>query len=368
MKVIHCADIHLDSKLSANLSKNNSKERKREILSTFSRMIEYARNKGIEAILIAGDLFDTKLSSALSRNTIKQAIENNPDILFFYLRGNHDENAVFSSFEEMPDNLFMFSDSWQSYALGDSDRVVLHGVELNHDNSLNVQMNFAPDPSKINIVMLHGQESEASNQDKTEVINLKLFRNKGIDYMALGHVHAVKVCELDKRGKYVYCGCLEGRGFDELGDHGFFVLDINEEKGTVTEEFVPFAFRRLYQVDVDVTGLNSSAEMIERVDKELKASPAKEIDLVKVVLTGQVDVECEKDPDFIWHTFEGNYYYMKVYDKTSLAVDPESFALDTSLKGEFVRTVLECADLSDEDKGDIVRLGLNVLMGGKPEL
>ena len=34
MKIIHCADLHLDSKMTANLSKDQARERKREILRT----------------------------------------------------------------------------------------------------------------------------------------------------------------------------------------------------------------------------------------------------------------------------------------------------------------------------------------------
>ena len=60
MKIIHCADLHLDSKMTSNLSKEQAKERKMEILRTYSRMIEYAKNNDVKAIIIAGDLFDTR--------------------------------------------------------------------------------------------------------------------------------------------------------------------------------------------------------------------------------------------------------------------------------------------------------------------
>ena len=42
MRIIHCADIHLDSQMTANLDKVKAKERKHEILDTFLRMIKYA--------------------------------------------------------------------------------------------------------------------------------------------------------------------------------------------------------------------------------------------------------------------------------------------------------------------------------------
>ena len=41
MKIIHCADIHLDSKMSANLTKEKARERKTELLTTFQNMVAY---------------------------------------------------------------------------------------------------------------------------------------------------------------------------------------------------------------------------------------------------------------------------------------------------------------------------------------
>lgn len=366
MKLIHCADMHLDSKMRANLDSDRAKERKLEILNTFLNMIEYAASHNVEGILIAGDLFDSKNISALSRNSIIDAISKHPDIGFYYIRGNHDANVFLNAVSEIPDNLFLFDNEWSAYSLGDSDRVILYGAELLGENSMKLQNELSPDPSKINIVMLHGQDSEAviNVKDKTEVVNIRAFKNKSINYLALGHIHEYKMGRLDSEGVYAFSGCLEGRGFDELGDKGFILLDIDEEKKTVTPSFIPFAKRRLYQVDVDITGKLSSPEIISEVNVALSKAPAKDIDLVKIVLKGSVDIECEKDLPFILSRFEDNYYFTKIYDETTYKVDTQKFIYDESLKGEFVRTIMNDASLSDEEKGEIIKMGLHVINGG----
>ena len=38
MKIIHCSDLHLDSKMQSNLSKEQAKERRNEILITFQKI------------------------------------------------------------------------------------------------------------------------------------------------------------------------------------------------------------------------------------------------------------------------------------------------------------------------------------------
>lgn len=367
MKIIHCADLHLDSKMTTNLDKEKAKKRKGELLLTFNRMVEYAVNNYISAILICGDLFDTKVISVTARNTVMAAISGNPSIDFFYLKGNHDKDNFLEDYDVIPDNLYLFDDSWTAYSLGDEGRIKIYGTELNSDNSEKLQVSFDPDPSDINIVCLHGQESESIAKDKTEVIDLRLFRNKGVNYLALGHIHEYKSAMLDGEGKYCYSGCLEGRGFDECGSHGFVVLDINEKKGTVKDEFVPFASRLLHTVYVDISGLDTTPEIISKV-KETLAIKAEitSRDLLKVVLCGNVEVECDKDIDLINQAIEDSFFFTKVYDETKILVDYDSFLLDESLKGEFVRLV-KASDMSEEEKGEIIRLGLHVIGGGKAE-
>ena len=95
MKIIHCADLHLDSKMTSNLSKEQAKERKMEILRTYSRMIEYAKNNDVKAIIIAGDLFDTRNVSIILRvittRTIsyRSSMKSLTTLSFFLISGPH---------------------------------------------------------------------------------------------------------------------------------------------------------------------------------------------------------------------------------------------------------------------------------------
>ncbi len=42
MKILHCADIHLDSAMTANLDKDKARERRSELLASFKDMVGYA--------------------------------------------------------------------------------------------------------------------------------------------------------------------------------------------------------------------------------------------------------------------------------------------------------------------------------------
>ena len=361
MRIIHCADLHLDSKMTSNLDGAKAKERKTELLGTFTRMVNYAKIHDVAAILIAGDMFDTSSISALTRNTVRETIIRNSNIDFYYLKGNHDRDSFLSSLDEIPENLKLFTNKWTSYPLNDDGSVILTATELDADNSVTCFNSLVLNPEAINIVMLHGQETEGITKDKAEIVPIRELKNKNIDYLALGHIHSYKEERLDGRGVYCYPGCLEGRGFDETGEHGFVLLNIDEKAGKIERTFVPFATRRLYEEQVDVSGCLSTGDMIDKITESLSDIDATSSDMLKIVLTGEVDVEAEKDTDYILKNFCDNYYYLKVYDKTTLRVDYTEYALDASLKGEYVRMIQEAEDIPEADKPEVIKMGLMAL-------
>ncbi len=359
MKIIHCADLHLDSKMTANLSKEQAKERKMEILRTFSRMVEYAVKHAVSVIIIAGDLFDTRNVSATVRNYVRDVIVNHPDIDFLYLKGNHDNDNFLSKLDEIPENLCLFHDEWTTYTYG---KVAISGLELNKENSLTAYNTLVLNHDAYNIVTLHGQLAEYKNRDKAEVISLDEYRNKNIDYLALGHVHTFLIDKLDARGVYCYSGCLDGRGFDECGTKGFVLLDIDAENHAATSTFVPMSSRVLHTVTVDITGVTTTQDAAVRMDAVIREGKYASSSLVKFVLKGEVDVECEVETDFLEEQFADYFYFCKVYDDTKIKVNYQDYEKDASLKGEFVRLV-SASDLTEEEKAIVIRTGILALQG-----
>ncbi len=364
MRLIHCADLHLDSNMTTHLSKDKAKERKAELLATFERMVDYAVSEDVQGILISGDLFDKKTISATARKTVYHAIVDHPQIHFYYLQGNHDVTAFVPEGEDIPDNLMLFSDTWQSYCEAKATHsLVISGLELSPSNQSQAAHALTLDHQDFNIVMLHGQEAEHTSKDRAEIIPLRNLRGKGIDYLALGHIHTYKEDKLDARGTYCYPGCLEGRGFDECGEHGFVLLDIDLESGRYTTEFVTFATRNLYTVPVDIQGCLSTAEILKRVRAVCSDEGYDSSSSLRILLQGEVEMDCEKDIDYLLRWLSDEYYFVRIKDETRIRIDYDSYALDESLKGEFVRIVKASDTLSEEDKGQVIQYGIRALAG-----
>ena len=189
MKLIHCADIHLSSKINAHLTLEQSKILRDEIKLSFNKLLAYAATNNIHYILLSGDVFDSDKPFKKDKDFFYEAIKYHQNITFFYLRGNHDDDL---NQQELP-NLKCFGNEWKSYEI--EGNVVITGIELNNNQeSLYASLNL--DKNKINIVMLHGDIISIGK----DYIDLKRLSGKNIDYLALGHKHTYQQGKIDSRG------------------------------------------------------------------------------------------------------------------------------------------------------------------------
>ena len=351
MKIIHCSDLHIDSVMEG-FPPEKSSIRREEIIATFERLIDYANTNDINAIIIAGDMFD---KSKVSQKTVKRvvrSIENcTCDIL--YVVGNHDEENVFSSVN-MPNNFKVFGKTWTHYLYGNVD---ICGAELSNNADF-LYGTLSLDYSKINIVVMHGQVIGYKSNDNAETISIPNLKDKNIDYLALGHIHYYSENKLDNRGTYAYSGCFEGRGFDECGQKGFVLLETTDSG--ITKSFVPFAKRTLECVEIDVSyekdWLTTEKDILDGLVKEYSKDC-----LLKIVLNGERSTDFEIDINHFVSQLNLHFFFAKVYDKTSVKIE-QNVINDKSIKGEFIRLVT-ASDLNEEDKNRIINIGLNAIKG-----
>ncbi len=355
MKIIHVSDLHIDSKIEY-LQSEKGKTMREEQISAFEYMIDYAKKNGVSVIIMAGDTFDKSNVAKSTKERILFDIKTNSEIDFLYLTGNHDEDVVFESMK-IPENLKFFKDEWTVFEYGN---VCIAGVELTKSNAPFVYDALKLDSEKINIVTLHGQVVGYKTKKDGEDISLPKLKNKNIDYLALGHIHTFVEDKLDLRGKYCYSGCLKGRGFDELGDKGFVLLTVADNK--IETEFIPFSKRNFYEHSFDVSSYSEFFSAMNQAIKELQDNyPSSS--LIKLILVGTHKESFIVDTLALSEKCKNLFFFVKVVDKTLLKISDIDYQNEKSVKGEFIRKVLKDESLSEEDKNKIILLGLKALKG-----
>lgn len=337
MRIIHCADIHLDSALSTNMVAMQAHTRREELVKTWVDMVEYAQEHNIQVIIIAGDWFDTSNISVQTANIVAGTIKKYKDIDFLYLPGNHDEKACVDMLGEHK-NLKVFGVDGDDFRYG---KVVVSGYRK--------KLNLATED--INIVVAH--------EDMPDV---KSLAGKNIDYLALGHIHKYMEGRIDTRGRWCYCGCLEARGYDEAGRHGFVVLDIED---TVASELVLWGHRQVHNIEVEVSYDSGESGMdtimiADKIAEKLAGISGK--DMVRVVLKGNLAPGDVINTAYIYNYFKDKFFGFKIEDLTAMILDVDAISKERSLKGEFIRAVMASKETEDM-KRSIIRCGLSALIG-----
>lgn len=364
MRIIHCADLHLGSKIEAKLPPEKAEIRRKEVRAAFENMLKFASDNGVSAVIIAGDAFDSDRPSLHDKRTFYEAAARYPQITFFYLRGNHDSKNSDDG-ENLP-NLKTFGGDWTTYTLrgrvanGAEEMVTVTGAELGGENAARLYSTLSLPENALNIVTLHG--------DIRGEIDLRRLAGKNIDYLALGHLHTYARGAIDERGAYAYSGCLEGRGFDECGGKGFVILETSASaagRRRITSEFIVSSLRRLEEYRVDVSAAKDDFDARRIAENAISA---RSCDLVRAVLTGEVSFDRAALETTVREALERKYFCATVKDETRAKCDFSLIAKENSLRGEFVRQALARQDMSAEEKDAAIRLGLNALDRGAAEL
>jgi DNA repair exonuclease SbcCD nuclease subunit len=215
---------------------------------------------------------------------------------------------------------------------------------------------------RYNIVMMHGEITT----DVGNGVFLSALKNKGIDYLALGHIHQpmMQAEKLDGRGRYRYCGCLEGRGFDECGQRGVFLLEM-ENGRLVSEKFLSFSKRIFKEVQVDISACATYYDVEQTVLCALQTENSQ--NAVKIVLCGRHAAGLKKETALLTQRLLERFFFVKVEDVSKVYVDYNDFANDVTERGEFVREVGRCA-LNEDMKLEILEIGLKALAGEEIDL
>ncbi|MBO5930287.1 MAG: DNA repair exonuclease [Clostridia bacterium] len=334
LKIIHTADIHFDTAFSGLAETHKAAVRRQDLHKTFSKIIALSQNA--DMLFIAGDLFDGKMVSRTTLDFLKREFEKIPHVRVFISAGNHDcfdEESVYHTFD-FGENVHVFKTTHERVETEHAD---IYGVSFEKASDTRVLMpGFSVvNPDKINLLVIHGNlAGEGYNP-----IKLSDLEDSGMDYVALGHIHAASGMERRGNCYFAYSGCPEGRGFDETGEKG--VLALSVKKGSVQADFVPTCQRQYIREEIDVTGAESIEDVLLLVENIHCGSNH----MYRIYLTGSSRFPI--DTEVVKNSIEG--FDVSVIDETKPFVDFAKLSEEFTLKGLFTKFALEEKDSLDAE-------------------
>ncbi len=367
VRIAHCADIHIGS--DCKILGTKSEIRKYEIKSTFYRILDECVKENVDLLLIAGDFFEDVNASDSVIQEIKDAIQK-VDLKVVISPGNHDPVTADSPYNiEWPENVIIFKTPNMNFVEINDLNVRIWGAGFSgmyEKSTLLKNINFVDD-DLINICVMHG-DLTGDYGAFYNPINLREIENSKMDYVALGHIHKrTDICHIGDTF-YAYSGCPEGRGFDELGEKGFYIGDIS--KSSCDLKFKKICRRMNLTVEVDISKIGCFADTVSLILDRLKSLYGMNYqeNLYKIILYGNVPEELMIDIKAIEAELSGRLFFVKILDNTEIYVDIEKLQFNHDFKGVFVKKMMERIgkETSEENLAVIkqaLKLGLKAFSG-----
>ena len=351
MRFVHIADMHFDMPFTL-LSKNGLAEQRRlDQRNAFNKMIDYIKENNIEYLFISGDLYENEYVRKSTIEYINNCFKQIPDTKIYITPGNHDPYLVNSYY-----NKYEWNENVHIYTNLDKIEVEnanIYGYGFTDFYSKKIELPSILDNSKVNVLIMHA-DLDGSTKEYGEyngVLESEL-KNTSFDYIALGHIHKNN---FSKSGRIIYPGSMIAGGFDELGAHGMIVGDINRDTKEVSLQFVQLDDKEFVEMNLDISNINSKEEIIENINS-LKIDSDK---YYKIIFTGTKNIEININ-ELI--KYVANKNVIKLKDKTQVEYDLEKISKEQSLRGIFVKELLE--QINEENREEILEsiyIGLNIM-------
>lgn len=356
MKFVHIADMHFDSPFTGlNVIENLSHVRRLEQRKIFKKVIDYCKENEVDYLFIAGDLYEHEYVRKSTIEYIDGLFAEIPNTKVLITPGNHDPYVKGSYYETFwwSKNVYICK---KNFEILEEPEVIFYMTaftDFQMENSPIEQM-MIKNTNKLNVLLTHCDLNGSKGENGfvyNPILESKLKALK-CDYVALGHIHKTNFGENEN---IIYPGSPISFGFDEPGDHGMVIGELNQF-GLKTK-FVKLDERRFEKYDFSVDDIASLEELVEQIS-ELELD---ENNLYEIVLCGnrQFDIRAREVLKLINHR-----NVLKVKDETEFGFSIEEIAKESNLRGIFVREVIKKYQegmYTEEQIKKAIEIGLNAM-------
>lgn len=364
LKLLHIADVHLDAPFGW-LGRRGTEQR-RQLAEAFRHAIDLAIGENVDAVLIAGDLFDSN-SPAQSSVDLVRAELRRLDRPTFILPGTHDcldAGSIYRrvAFNDTP-GVRVFDAEHTVFTVESLGLAVHARANQTKNSAASPLRGLAPLPSaRYNVALAHGSLTMPGTEDDYPITGEEI-ATSGFDYLALGHWHT---CRDYSRGATTawYSGPLEILKPGDLG--AALAIEIAGQKPTtvrVTRHEIGQTKCRQLNVAVDATTTTETVRTAILAQRD----PAL---VFTVRLTGVRPIGLHIDTDSLVTDLLGDFRLLQISDDSHPSfseADLADFPARTVL-GEYVRLLRDRIGASDDNTERqraeaALQIGVSLLLG-----
>ena len=247
MKILHAADLHIDSPLGGLTAYEGApaEEIRGATRRATENLIQAALDREVSLVVFAGDIFDgdwPDYSTGLFWNEQLGRLHD-AGIPVVSVAGNHDAQSQISRNLRLPPNVTQLSTSKpQTVTFDDLEVEVIGQGYATRDVSVDLAEAYpAGDPNLFSIGLLHTSLNGRPGHANYAPCSVEALRAKGYQYWALGHVHTREIVHEDPW--IVFPGNTQGRHARETGAKGAILVTVEGRVVAEVEHLVLDAVR-----------------------------------------------------------------------------------------------------------------------------
>ena len=271
------------------------------IYQAFQNIVELALKEKVEAVLIAGDIYDGAEKSLEAQLKFRHGLKKLSDkgIDTFIVHGNHDPLNSWSASLKWPERVHVFSGTEVECLPVERNGVVkayVHGISYpKRDVTENLTQKFSRGKGEgFDVGLLHSNVGRQPGHDNYAPCSMDDLIAAKMDYWALGHIHRFRVLR-ESNPAVVYSGNSQARHMRESGEKGCCLVTLNKNMGPLIQ-FIPIDAVRYIQSEVDISGTITLDEVIHVVRSKCEhfADQTKQRDVfIDLSLNGRTQVHAE---------------------------------------------------------------------------
>lgn len=360
MKLVLFADLHLDTPFRW-ASPEVARRRRQALRDTLDAVVDLAIEVEADALCGAGDLYEHEMVAPDTGAVLAAAFERLQPTPVLLAPGNHDWLGPASLYARTrwSSNVHVFSDDRLS-PLELVDGFTIWGAAHRRPAGTRGFLDgFHTEGPGVHVGLFHGSlNAGLAFQEDGKAPHAPFDADQvpaaGLHHALVGHFHAPTDGQW-----HTYPGNPEPLAFGETGERGAVVVEIADD-GTVSRTRHQVSRTTLHDLELDITGCASRQEIRQRVAERVADLSG----TVRVTLAGEVapeaDVELAGLDDVAPHLDA----LVTRLGAVTVAYDIDDIAAHTNtVRGRFVRDVLDAPDLDHDTRQRVLVTGLRALDG-----
>ena len=364
MKILAFSDLHLDAPF-ARGGTELARLRRSDLRRTLERIVELAGELEVDALMCAGDLYEHQRFVPDTVKLLERIFGEIAPVPVLVSPGNHDwlgPSSIYAT-ASWSSNVHVFESPALSPWDG-LDGVRVWGFAHRRPAGTGDPLDrFSTDGNATHIALLHGSEvsrwSWAAMEDPKKQQHAPFSADQiaptGLSHCLVGHYH--KRVE----GEYhTYGGAPAALSFGEPGDGGAVAVTFGGGDGPPKREWHRVSSLEVHaDLELDVSGCNDLAQIEDKL-RDLVAPLA---GIARVTIHGDLEPDVDLDMGSLRQQ-SGPLCHLSIREgDIRPGYDLDAVAAESTVRGQFVRSVRADDDLDAQERRRVIITGLRALDG-----